>query len=276
MLFASSSPSIYFAQIQDYRHESKLDYLVQEWQGITKKLKRRSLPAEPEKKSFGTCLGEAFFADKKGREKVTILHLEAFQVGNKQIQFSTDTESEVVDLHRLSRLVNYLPNLKLVFLCGFVSRELIEQLLRMDIPAIITVEANHVEAPVSPLTTRFYRGLAQGLSIREAFDQLTYTYGSSPKCYAVGYDLETDQMSWEGKEDLKPYSPLPWGLYVMEDHHSVLTWKLPRWFSVPRILKKGLRAESKGQAMAYMVLDGMFFSLAAGMLYSMYPYIFGS
>lgn len=276
MLFASSSPTIYFAQIQDYRHESRMDYLVQEWQGITDWLKHRRQASKSEKRAFGTCLSEAFFSDKNRREKVAILHLEAFQAHDKQVQFTTDASDEVVDLHKLSRLVNYLPNLKLVFLSGYISRELVEQLLRMDIPAIITVEANHVEAPVSPLTSRFYRGLAKGLSIREAFDRLTFSYGSSPKCYAVSYDLEQDQMVWTGKTQLKQHSPLPWGLYVMEDHLSVLNWTPPRRFSIPKILRKARETESKSSRFTYMLAGVLLLTMAAGLLYSFYPHIFGS
>jgi hypothetical protein len=267
---------IYFAQIQDYRHESSMDYLVQEWQAITDWLKHRQQASKSEKRSFATCLGETFFSDKKRREKVSILHLEAFQAKDKQIQFAIDAKKELVDLHKLSRLVNYLPNLKLVFLSGYISRELVEQLLRMDIPAIVTVEANHVEAPVSPLTSRFYRGLAKGLSIREAFDQLTFNYGSSPKCYAVSYDLEKDQMMWEGKKQLKRHSPLPWGLYVMEDHLEVLNWTPPRRFSIPRRLRKVREPESKSQSIGYMLAGILFLTMAAGLLYSFYPHIFGS
>ena len=274
--FASSSPAIYFAQIQDYRHGSQIDYLVQEWQGIAQWLKQRARPSGSAKQAFSTCLNEAFFSDQKRREKVAILHLEAFQARDQKIQFAAGPENEVIDLHKLSRLVNFLPNLKLVFLSGYISRELVEQLLKMDIPAIITVEANHVEAPVSPMTTRFYRGLAKGLSIRDAFDQLTYSYGSSPKCYLVSYDLDSDQMVWEGKDKLKRHSPLPWGLYVMEDHLPVLNWTLPRWFSIPRRLKKQPHTEGKSQGIAYMLAGVLFLSVAAGLLYSLYPHIFGS
>lgn len=276
MLFASSSPTIYFAQIQHYRHGSRLDYLVQEWQGITDLLKQKRRPAESVKPLFSDCLSKSFFTDKKQREKVSILHLQAHQTQDQQISFSTDVMDEVINLHKLSRLVNYLPNLKLVFLSGYASMELLDQLFRLDIPAIITVEANHVEAPASPLTKRFYRSLAKGLSIRESFDQLTFNYGSSPKCYLVEYDLESDELSWEGKKQLKKYSPLPWGLYVLEDHLDTLNWAVPRKSLIPKKLRRKNKQEGGDRGLGMAMVLGFFLVMAAGLAYSIYPHIFGS
>ncbi len=159
------------------------------------------------------------------QHELAIVHLSGYFNG-RYLRFEGGLGEDLMDPIGFSDVLGRLPGLQVVFLAGCGHRELVEQLLLRDIPAVITLD---IEAPgrgsARDIAGRFYFELLQGKSLREAWLVVQEAFAGKLVYRKVHYDLESNTLNWKGRDPDQPH--LEWGLYVIEDNEVRLDWQLP-------------------------------------------------
>ena len=157
--------------------------------------------------------------------EVSILHITGFSMGEK-LHFQGGFGEEVLTADEFGSQVAKFPNLKLVFMNGCATNEILETLVSRDIPAVIVTQVDHDRKFAAAISKTFYTGIARGLSVNQAIERITEKYSDKFGVHKVSYDLESDTFTWPEKSNTKE-DKLSWGAYVMEDHRADRDWKLP-------------------------------------------------
>lgn len=156
------------------------------------------------------------------RDELQIMHLSGFVSEDGRLEFAEGEPGEGLDAHELARWLTRFPKLKLVFLDGCATPELVEAILRSDVPAVIALEGNKASGLPGKEASVFYSSLAEGLTLAQAYAR---TFTQFPKSFPLrhaAYDLDSDTLSWEGKSD---HSALLQGMYLLSDRAVVMDWK---------------------------------------------------
>lgn len=134
----------------------------------------------------------------------------------------------------LARFLGVQEGLKLVFLNGCATREHADLLLKANIPAVIATSRKINDKQARQFAETFYKGLASGASIEEAFGEaegmMLGQYG--PKGHAG--DISRS-IFWEDLTEEKP--GFPWRLFLREEN----SWIAARW----RLFYKKQKAEKR-------------------------------
>jgi len=223
-------PIIFMACANSYSHGKRLRYLVQERKQLARIVDRNKpfqyyLPIQKGNRPLSFFL-QKLSADGLHRQ-VKILHLSGHHSNGRLALESEDFESEV-SFEELSEILFHLPQLKLVYLNGCASPELVDFLLKKDIPAIIATQTQEKDEVINLSARLFYQHLSKGKSIWESFQECVHQF-ENLRLLPVSYEVETDTITCPKEEE----ELLPWGMYYFEENQVYLTEKPPRRTSLP-------------------------------------------
>lgn len=153
--------------------------------------------------------------------KLVIFHFAGHANGTQLMLEGSQGESVKLSGSNLLAFLQEEPQLKLVFLNACATREHVQQLLEMGIPAVIATDTGIDDDEAKDFSEAFYSGLIQGKSLQAAFLGAKGVIQPGDREERIYRDIVT---SWE--EDKGPVNSYPWGLYVQED--DVLQWTLPK------------------------------------------------
>lgn len=119
---------------------------------------------------------------------------------------------------KLANLLAEEKKLKLVFLNGCHNDPQVDLLLKKGIPAIIATSVNIPDELAKEFSTRFYKGLAAGRTLRGAFTIAAEFVNDKEKKPLIAFR----GIGLSGKKQKEKFE---WGLYVKDE--SVLDWTVP-------------------------------------------------
>lgn len=118
--------------------------------------------------------------------------------------------------------------ISLVFLNGCSTLGQVDQLMKLGIKAVIATSAPIEDAKAVEFSTWFYQALSVKRSLMEAFDFASACLITKYKDIPQSPRIEYRDFLVDLKEDGSYSSPaLPWGLYVNEEHETILNWRMP-------------------------------------------------
>ncbi len=176
-----------------------------------------------------------YLTDYKGR--VAIFHYSG-HADSRRLRF----EGQDADASGIAEKLARQPELKLVFLNGCSTREQVDYLLELGVPAVIATTVKVEDEMARDFAGQFYKALAKPkTTIEEAFASASSLVRSlrqfSPSLHYRGIDLEP-----EGTGD-----GLPWGLYLggaegsaearavldyqlpLDNHREIIVWGTPEY-----------------------------------------------
>lgn len=224
MLASKQLPVVFLAHVQGPASGQAYRTLNQECRVISQLL---SQPRTPHYLPLhkGENLSTEYYLNLLGAGKynrrITHLHLVGHADG-QGLMMASEAGEFPLTVSDLCTLVDSLPFLDCVFLSGCATPELVNTLLKKDVPAIIATQAFQREKETQQIAHAFYQFLAEGESLRDAFS-LTSRRFKKLKSFRVRYDVETDEMNglpFE-EDDLL----MPWGLYYLQDNTPFLIRK---------------------------------------------------
>ena len=223
MLASTRIPIIFLACANSYRKGKRLRYLVNERKAIARILSSDQEHSVYQPVEKGNVANEFFLSllrKRQYRDRVAVLHF-AGHADMSYFRLESDEFETPLTIDQLSELVAQLPNLKAVFLSGCATPRMLEMLLERDVPAVIVTQSRAKDPRTTAIAKTFYSNLSEGKTLREAFENVTSEHPDM-KSVEVEYDIESDQLHWEGKELLFNGLRLPWGMYYLSDNAEKL------------------------------------------------------
>ncbi|MCI4670837.1 MAG: hypothetical protein MRZ79_22065 [Bacteroidia bacterium] len=224
MLPYLGNPIVFLACVNSYTQGKRLRYLVQERKSLAQIIKRKSpfqyfTPVQKGNRSH------QFFLDKLTslglHRKVQVLHLIGPTNPNGIFVESEDFETKL-SMEEMGLIIKQLPHLKLVYLDGCATPELLDFFLKKDVPAVIGSNVYEQDNRSHLLAKTFYDKLSEGKSVLEAFWQTSQRYDNF-SMIPVTYNIEKDRVECNSNKD----NELPWGMYYFEEN-------LPKIQELPR------------------------------------------
>lgn len=213
-----------------YQEAKRRTELVRERQGISRLFRRGPLDHPVEVFEESPHAGQFIFDQLRAqhfRNRDSVLHLTGYSRG-EFTHLQGGLGEEAFTAQQVATLASRLPALKLVFLNGCATPELVRHLLRRDIPAVIATQTEHQRMQYSALAYSFYDGLRQGKTIYQAFAPLHRATPEMVDLYPVDYDLYQDEFVVEGRSfQAMAGQTLPGGLYFQSDRQAELNWHIP-------------------------------------------------
>ncbi|MEM7659575.1 MAG: CHAT domain-containing protein [Bacteroidota bacterium] len=219
MLANSRTPIVFLACINSYRRGKRLRYLVHERKAIANILNSGSESSVYQPVEKGNRANDFFLEmlrNRQFRNRVTMLHFVG-HAENNFLRMESEEFETPVSIEQISELVAQLPNLQAVFLSGCATPRLLEVLLQRDIPAVFVTQTREKDPHAAAIAKTFYETLVQGASLQEAFAETSRMHPDMQPI-EVGYDVDSDSLTWEGKELLFNGLRLPWGMYYLADN----------------------------------------------------------
>ncbi|MEM6806042.1 MAG: CHAT domain-containing protein [Bacteroidota bacterium] len=220
----TKKPIVYLACVNSSHKGKRLNYLFNERQRISKILSFGAKNPLYEVVHKDPVINTYFFPDFIGRkyyqERVKVLHFSG-HAESEHLRIEAGKSEWHMHINELSRVIDLLPNLELVYLNGCATPRLLDMLARRDIPAVMISETQKRDRRSQRLANRFYKALAKGASIQQAMTRVQKRY---PRfgAYKLKYDFDQDQFKWPFDINTIESGKLPWGLYFLEDHESSL------------------------------------------------------
>ncbi|MEL6255510.1 MAG: CHAT domain-containing protein [Bacteroidota bacterium] len=224
MEMTTKKPIVYLACVNSSRKGKRLNYLFEERQRISKILSFKSTNPLFEVVHKDPVVNTYFFPDFIGKkyyqERVKVLHFSG-HAESEHLRIEAGKSEWHIHINELSRVIDLLPNLELVYLNGCATPRLLDMLARRDIPAVMISETQKRDRRSQKLAKTFYKALAKGASIQQALARVQKRY---PRfgAYRLKYDFYQDQFKWPFDINTIESGKLPWGLYFLEDHESNL------------------------------------------------------
>ena len=131
-----------------------------------------------------------------------------------------------LEIAHIANVLSQFPYLRVVYLEGCSSFELIQALLLKDVPVVITSSLPTEETADTAISTYFYKRLALGDSLKEAFEETKEYFGDLNQ-FPARYDIESDELVWEQLDTEEKQGIPPDGVYMLHDHRHQLNWRLP-------------------------------------------------
>ncbi|WNJ21084.1 tetratricopeptide repeat protein [Pontibacter sp. G13] len=219
------STAILVATANSYGEPDRLEILHQEMDDIAGIFEASATPLGVEvileSPSEGIFLFDQFrsFSHRPG---LSILHLAGFASEN-HVQIEGGLGSEPLTPETFASMTAKLPDLKVLFLNGSATKDLITAFLQQDIPAIFATHAKQDRALLGEIATHFYQSLAKGNTIQQACQHVRRNCGVAFPIVEVSYDLEQDEFIWSHNDA----DPPNWGIYILKDNLHHLDWHLP-------------------------------------------------
>ncbi|MFH6942752.1 CHAT domain-containing protein [Flavobacterium sp. FlaQc-50] len=153
------------------------------------------------------------FQDSRLANRISIFHF-----GGHAGDFELILNNSKIEGHSFNRFLLEIPSLRLVFLNGCSTFQQAQDLLKLGIPAVIATSQKIPDDVAKEFASRFYNGLAEGLSINNSFKQAKLAILSS--------STDNIKISQALSDPRKPKKELEilWDLYYTnEDSYN---WKL--------------------------------------------------
>lgn len=144
------------------------------------------------------------------KDRVVLFHYGGHAEGD-----GLELNDQKADAGGIAQLISAQKNLQLVFLNGCSTKEQVEKLLALGVPAVIATSSPIDDTMATELAEQFYNALMKKHSIKEAFAMaaaLVTAKGGQVAQYR-GIKLKEDN------------DVFPWGLYT--EKSELLDWKLP-------------------------------------------------
>ncbi|MEM9983886.1 MAG: hypothetical protein AAF804_02210 [Bacteroidota bacterium] len=219
MLASKQLPVVFLANVEDHGRERYIRNLAHECRTISQLLNQPTLPYyQPvEKGKLSTEYYLNLLDQFPYYQRITHLHLVG-HAGQQRLSIQHGHTSTDLTLDDLGPLVDALPRLRCVFLSGCANTELIDLLLRKDVPAVIATQAFDDGRRSSLVSQSFYQYLSRGESLFDSFRLIKHQFTEMDE-YQVDYDVETDQI--DGMPPLVGGN-LKWGLYYLKENADQL------------------------------------------------------
>lgn len=261
MLASTRIPIVFLACANSYRKGKRLRYLVNERKAIARILSSELEHSVYQPVEKGNVAND-FFLDllrkRQYRDRVAVLHF-AGHADMSYFRLESDEFETPVTMDQLSELVAQLPRLKAVFLSGCANPRILEMLLQRDVPAVIVTQSRAKDPRTTAIAKTFYSHLSDGKTLREAFEGVASEHPDM-QTVEVDYDIESDQLHWEGKELLFNGLRLPWGMYYLSDNAEKLdegASRRPILFQPSRARKRKRLRHILGFAAAVLAMVGL-------------------
>ncbi len=157
------------------------------------------------------------------RKDIVLFHYGGHAEGGGLLLNTSTGNTSMASATGLARLLGKIASLQLVFLNGCSTREQVQLLLENRVRAVIATSAPVDDRMAGDFADRFYKNLAAGESIGDAFGQARDFVRSK-------YDHEVQEARTFRSLDfgaMETAQELPWGLYLNSGAESVLDWRLP-------------------------------------------------
>lgn len=115
-------------------------------------------------------------------------------------------------------------HLKLVFLNGCATKEQVDRLIQLGVPAVIATSSSISDSKAVEFAEWFYRGLGVWRTIQSAFDYAVAALTTKHNGIKVP---EIHMYRDLASIPTKTVDEMPWGLYFHPDREDILTWTLP-------------------------------------------------
>lgn len=157
--------------------------------------------------------------DPRYRRRLTTLHFAGHASGTRLL-LEGEGEPVAARIEGLATLLGELESLALVVLngCGTLTQG--ERLVQAGIPAVIATEHAVEDAQAQRFAADFYRSMAGGASITEAFDRAF----AQAQCFAVSPGVARDLALTATDEEI----PAPWRLLLADPHGDAKDWSLSK------------------------------------------------
>lgn len=275
----TQTPIVYLACVNSSRKGKRLPYLFNERQMISNILSfGRSKPLfEPVHKdpTQDTYFFPDFIDKDMYQDRVRVLHFSG-HAESEHLRIEAGKSEWSIHINELSRVIDLLPNLELVYLNGCATPKLMDMLARRDIPAIMISETRKKDQRSRNVAKTFYKEIAKGASIHQALMRIQKHFKRFGT-FRLKYDVDSDEFLWPFELDSLEKGNLPWGLYFLEDHESSLykplsmdraekqKFPLEKWI-FPRQEPSNLPARAYTLAAAVLALIATGLSLHIGQL----------
>jgi hypothetical protein len=157
------------------------------------------------------------------RKDIVLFHYGGHAEGGGLLLNTASGSTSMASATGLARLLGKIPSLQLVFLNGCSTHDQVQLLLDNHVKAVIATSSPINDEMAGDFADRFYKNLAEGSSIGEAFGQAKDFVRSK-------YDYEVQDAAAFRSLDLgaiESSGELPWGLYLNSGAEAVLNWRLP-------------------------------------------------
>ncbi|MEO0585835.1 MAG: hypothetical protein AAF135_26735 [Bacteroidota bacterium] len=232
MLRSERMPIVFLACVNSYQGKRRIRPYVHERKHLARILQPKGTFHRYKAIEKGNRSNKYFLdlLDTYGlHRQIEILHFVGQPQAGRLAFESEDFETSVL-MPELSRFIDRLPNLKVVFLSGCATKDWVEFFLKKDVPAVM---ATHSEGPSDTsahIASKFYQALHRGSSIKEACNMLIRTYRNFA-FHPTQYDVIEDRCTWNYEES--DNDVLPWGVYGFEENMEKIKQRPPKRPVIP-------------------------------------------
>jgi WD40 repeat protein len=160
------------------------------------------------------------FQDSRLANRISIFHF-----GGHAGDFELILNNSEIEGHSFNKFLHEISSLRLVFLNGCSTLQQAQELLKLGIPAVIATSQEIPDDIAKEFASRFYNGIAEGLSIKNAFNQAKLAILSSSS-----NSIKVSQTLSDPRKQKKELEIL-WNLYSTNEDAD--NWKLADEISNP-------------------------------------------
>jgi hypothetical protein len=168
----------------------------------------------------GVTIKDIFDVFQKYRDRIAIFHFAGH--ANDYTLLLETPEGGSASAHSAG-LVAFLAKqkgLQLVFINGCSSKPQAQELIKAGVPAVVGTTQPIDHAAATDLAERFYKGLAQGVTLDEAWAAAVRQVTSQIRAFNFR------ALRWQGKEETR-LNFFPWDIYYRDGAEKVKEWNLP-------------------------------------------------
>lgn len=165
------------------------------------------------------------FQKPKYQNRIAIFHFAGHATSYKILLQDSQGDPSIADGKGLVNFLARQRSLKLIFLNACATQQHADALIKAGIPAVVATSESISDTIAEKIAMRFYQGLANGLSIDQAWkdaedEQKILTTQESDSFRSIFLEE-----FWE-EANVKP-SNYPWQIYIREGAEIVRNWNLP-------------------------------------------------
>jgi hypothetical protein len=231
---SADKPIIFLAFANEYHEGRYLHKLVEEHRQLSAVLGQVASNESAAESKNALCelivrqnatIEDIFDVFQKYEERIAIFHYGGHADGYQLLLRSKSGEDKVAHGGGLVSLLGRRKNLKLVFLNGCSTQKLAQDLTKRGVPAVIGTAASIPDEKALQLSSRFYKGLAAGLTLAGAWEEAKAEAMTGDDSQGVKRDLH----QWEGDAGNEALSRFPWDVEFKDDAAKEIFnhWNLP-------------------------------------------------
>lgn len=163
------------------------------------------------------------------RQGVEVIHLNGKLFQSEEVLGGSDKQKRQELILKIAQQIAAFPQLQLVVLPSAPHEDFVQQLLLLGVPMVLALPAG---AKAENQLGDFYLKLAQGLTLRQASDQIGVSGGIDYTPQEVKYNPETESLEWDEKQF--PDGP-KWdgGILFRANKWRSLSWRVRLPLAIP-------------------------------------------